>query len=181
MLQLETNRLRFVRYEEQHVPFITELVTDPRVMRFIGDGQPKDAHYARQLLERMQRQYHNFDDYGLHLLVHKETGDYVGHAGIVAQIIDDYFEIELGYWIHPNFWQQGYGFEAAKALHDYCDAEVWLERYVSLIQVGNEGSKRIARKNGMTREKTIEMDGKQVEVYVKTNDLEEEYELFVES
>ena len=174
MLQLQTNRLRFVRYEEAHLPFIIELTTDPRVMQFIGNGQVKDEAYARHLLARMQEQYRNFDDYGLHLLVHKESGAYIGHAGIVAQVIDDKFELELGYWIHPDYWQQGYGFEAASALAHYANEVIWLERYISAIQVGNEGSRAIALKNGMKLEKVIEMEGKQVEIYVKLNEWEDD-------
>jgi len=174
MLQLETNRLKFLRYTEADLPFILTLVTDARVMRFIGDGSVKDEAYARQLLSRMQEQYKNFDDYGLHLLIDKQTGAKIGHAGIVAQLIDDAFELEVGYWIHPDYWQQGYGFEAAEALVHYADEEIWLERYISAIQVGNTGSRAIALKNGMQLEKVIDMQGKQVEIYVKINNYEEE-------
>lgn len=56
----------------------------------------------------------------------------------------------------------------------YADEEMWLHRYISAIQVGNEGSKRIALKNGMHLEKVIEMDGKTVEIYVKLNSFEED-------
>ena len=142
------------------------LTTNPEVMQYIGNGLVKDEAYALQLIERMQQQYETWDVYGLHVLQHRETGQFVGHAGLVAQIIDDTFEIELGYWIAPAFWQQGYGFEAASALKQYADEELELERYVSAIQVGNKGSQRIALKNGMQLLKTIVMDGKQVEIYI---------------
>ena len=91
---------------------------------------------------------------------------------MVAQIIDDAFEMELGYWIAPDYWQQGYGFEAARALKHYANEEIYLERYVSAIQVGNTGSKQIALKNGMKLEKVITMEGKQVEIYVIENEIE---------
>lgn len=172
MLLLETNRIVFKRYTEADLMEIEQLVTNEQVMRYIGDGQVKGADYAMNLLSRMQEQYTKFDDYGLHKLIHKETGDFIGHAGLVAQIIDDAFEMELGYWIKPEFWRQGYGFEAAQALARYADEEMWLKRYVSAIQVGNAGSKAIALKNGMQLEKVIEMEGKQVEIYVKLNEYE---------
>ena len=165
-LQLSTKRLAFRRYTTEDLPFVMELVTNPEVTRFIGNGLPKDEMYAENLIRRMLEQYENLDVYGLHVIQHKETGELVGHAGLVAQVLDDTFEIELGYWIHPKFWQQGYGFEAAQALKHYADEELELERYVSAIQVGNEGSKRIALKNGMKLLKTIEMDGKDVEIYI---------------
>ncbi|MEK4129840.1 GNAT family N-acetyltransferase [Solibacillus sp. FSL W8-0474] len=172
MLNLQTERLRFEQYTLEDVEIVTVLVTDARVMQFIGDGHVKDQAYAKHLIERMLEQYRNFGDYGLHKLIHKETGDFIGHAGMVAQIIDDAFEMELGYWIAPDYWQQGYGFEAARALKQYADEEMYLERYVSAIQVGNTGSKQIALKNGMKLEKVITMEGKSVEIYVIENEIE---------
>lgn len=174
MLQLTTKRLDFKRYKQADHKVVEALVKNPAVMKYIGDGQAKGAEYAKQLLDRMLEQYENFGDYGLHQLIHKETGEYIGHAGLVAQIIDDAFEMELGYWIQPEFWQQGYGFEAAQALARYADEEMYLARYVSAIQVGNEGSKRIAVKNGMHLEKIVLMEGKPVEIYVKENDFDYE-------
>ena len=174
MLNLNTKRLTFERYTEKDLPYVADLVLDPFMMKYIGNGQIKDKHYAIHLIERMIEQYQNFGDYGLHKLIHRQTGDFIGHAGLVAQVIDDTFEIELGYWIKRAYWGQGYGFEAAQALAAYADEEIWLHRYISAIQVGNEGSKRIALKNGMHLEKTIEMDGKMVEIYVKLNSFEED-------
>lgn len=173
MLNLTTQRLTFERYTEKDLPTVLDLVSDPLMMKFIGNGLIKDKSYAVHLIERMLEQYENFGDYGLHKLIHRQTGEFIGHAGLVAQVIDDTFEIELGYWIKRAYWGQGYGFEAAEAAK-YADEEMWLHRYISAIQVGNEGSKRIALKNGMHLEKVIEMDGKTVEIYVKLNSFEED-------
>jgi len=174
MLNLNSKRLTFERYSDKDLAHVIELVSDPFMMKFIGNGHTKDEQYAIRLIERMMEQYRNFDDYGLHKLIHRQTGDFIGHAGLVAQVIDDKFEIELGYWIKRAYWGQGYGFEAAQALAKYADEEMWLHRYISAIQVGNEGSKKIALKNGMHLEKTIEMDEKMVEIYVKLNSFEED-------
>lgn len=169
LLQLETNRLYFKRYSDTDLPFVTELVTNPHVMQFIGDGIHKTEEYARELIKRMLEQYENFGDYGLHLLIDKETKAYIGHAGIVVQIIDHAFELEIGYWIHPHYWGKGYGKEAAQALAQYADEELELERYVAAVQIGNIGSQKIAQAMGMHVEKVIEMDGKQVQIFVKEN------------
>ncbi|MBD8036049.1 GNAT family N-acetyltransferase [Solibacillus sp. A46] len=172
MLTITTERLRFEQYTLDDLDLVTALVMDERVMKYIGDGNVKDQTYAKHLIERMLEQYKNFGDYGLHKLMHKETGEFIGHAGLVAQIIDDAFEMELGYWIAPDYWQEGYGFEAARALKQYANEEMYLERYVSAIQVGNTGSKQIALKNGMKLEKVITMEGKSVEIYVIENEIE---------
>lgn len=165
MLQLSTARIDFQRYTEADVEQIVQLVTNPVVMQYIGEGITKDEAYARGLLKRMQEQYDNFDDFGLHKLILKETGAMIGHAGLVAQIIDDAFEIELGYWLFPQFWGHGYGIEAAKALLHYAKEELELERVISVIQTKNTASINIAKKNGMHLEKTIVHEGKDVHIY----------------
>lgn len=166
-LQLQTERLHFRRYIEDDLPFLCDLVTNADVMRYIGDGLPQDKTYAYDLYARMQQQYTNFDDYGLHLLIDRETGERIGHAGIVAQVIDDCFEIELGYWIHPRFWHQGYAYEAAAALTHYAVEECEIERVVSMIHVDNAASIHIAQKNGFTLEKQLQQDGQNVLIYKK--------------
>lgn len=165
MLQLSTTTIQFQRYCAHDLPQIVALVTNEDVMRYIGDGQVKDEVYAKQLLTRMQEQYDNFDDFGLHKLILKDTGEMIGHAGLVAQIIDDAFEIELGYWLHPDYWGHGYAFEAAQALLHYATEELELERVISVIQTKNVASIRIAEKNGLKLEKTIMHEGKEVHVY----------------
>lgn len=172
-LQLQSERLTFRRYNETDLSFLEELVTNSRVMQYIGDGHVKDRAYAQQLYARMLEQYKNFDDYGLHMLIHQESGARIGHAGIVAQVIDDCFEIEVGYWIHPRYWQQGYAYEAAAALTQYATEECGIERLVSMIMASHTGSIRIAEKNGFTLEKTIQADGHEVLIYVLENQYEE--------
>ena len=166
MLELTTARLIFERYTPKDLPFIEKLVMDQAVMKYIGSGQAQNAEYAKQLLERMLEQYENFEIFGLHKLQLKETGDIIGHAGLVAQVIDDAFEIELGYWIVPTYWQQGFATEAARALKEYAEKELELDRFISVIQINNEASLKIATTNGMKLEKTIEHDGKCVHVYI---------------
>lgn len=165
MLQLSTTNLHFKRYVEEDLQQIARLVAMKEVMQYIGDGTVKDLAYAQTLLVRMQEQYANFDDFGLHKLVLKETGDMIGHAGIVAQIIDDAFEIELGYWLFPDYWGHGYAAEASAALLHYAIEELELERVISVIHIDNAASIAIAKKNGMHLEKTIVHEGQDVHVY----------------
>lgn len=57
MLNLTTKRLRFERYTKEDTAFVLELVTNPAVMNYIGNGQTKGAQYAENLIERMLEQY----------------------------------------------------------------------------------------------------------------------------
>lgn len=44
---------------------------------------------------------------GLFVLIEKETGIRIGHAGLVKRQIDGKEEIEIGYWLLPRYWEKG--------------------------------------------------------------------------
>ena len=46
-------------------------------------------------------------EYGLKVIVRKEDGVLVGHAGIVPQTINGRQEYEIGYWIAREYWGKG--------------------------------------------------------------------------
>ena len=55
-------------------------------------------------------------------MVLRETGEFMGWAGLklVAGPMNGRLDFyDLGYRFLPRFWQQGYGFEAARAWLDY--------------------------------------------------------------
>ena len=43
MLVLETNRLHFKRYTKDDFQFILSLTSNPAVVKYIGDGHPKNS------------------------------------------------------------------------------------------------------------------------------------------
>ena len=49
---LESERLRFRRYEHSDLDFVAALSADPEVMMFIGNGAVLDREAAAQRLER---------------------------------------------------------------------------------------------------------------------------------
>jgi RimJ/RimL family protein N-acetyltransferase len=55
---------------------------------------------------------------------------------------------ELGYWLGFNFWKQGYGTEAARAVIDYAFETLEIERVISAARVTNPASRRILEKCG---------------------------------
>ncbi|HEY6102031.1 MAG TPA: GNAT family N-acetyltransferase, partial [bacterium] len=60
-------------------------------------------------------------------------------------------EVELGYDIRRDHWNQGLATEAATAVRDHAMDALGLRRLVSLIRAGNGASCRVAEKIGMRR------------------------------
>jgi len=85
--------------------------------------------------------------------VHRSNGMLLGYCGFYHQHIDDVDEIEIGYRMHPDYWNQGLTTEAALAVRDHAFQDLKLPRVISLIHPENIASQRVAEKIGMSLEK----------------------------
>ena len=83
----------------------------------------------------------------------------IGYCGFFRQIVDGLDEIEIGYRLHPDYWNLGLATEAARAVRDYAFEVMKLERVISLIHPDNRASRRVTEKNGMTLEKKTTFRG----------------------
>lgn len=164
-MRIESERLCFRFYNKDDLPFLYSLVSDPEMVRYIGNGQPKDNKDAKVFLNWILDTYDSNPNLGLHLLIDKKSNKPIGHAGIVPQTIDGMAELEIGYWIARDYWEKGYGTEAALALKDFGIRRLKRERFIALIQPENIASKKVASKLNMVLEKRIILGGQDVQVY----------------
>ncbi|MEP7014762.1 MAG: GNAT family N-acetyltransferase [Verrucomicrobiota bacterium] len=77
----------------------------------------------------------------------------IGYCGFLHQEVDGVNEIEIGYRLHPDYWNRGLATEGARAVRDHAFRDLNLPRVVSLIHPENSASRRVAEKNGMRIEK----------------------------
>jgi ribosomal-protein-alanine N-acetyltransferase len=57
----------------------------------------------------------------------------IGYCGFFHQEVDGTNEIEIGYRLHPNYWNKGLATEAAQAVRDHAFRDLNLSRVISLI------------------------------------------------
>lgn len=162
---LQTERLEMRMYRDEDFEFLCSLLSDPQVVRFIGDGEIRSRSQAYEFLYWIYRAYKEAPETGLRLLVRSEDGKPVGHAGLVRQTVDGTEELEIGYWIAPHYWGQGYAKEAAASIRDYGIKRLGRKRFVSLIQPENKASRKVAESIGMGFEKAVAIGSKEVFVY----------------
>ncbi|MFP7479752.1 GNAT family N-acetyltransferase [Terribacillus saccharophilus] len=163
----ETERLLIRPYTNEDLPFLESLVSDPRVVRYIGNGIPRTKEGARLFFNWNLSQMKEDQRYGLQVLVEKASGEPIGHAGLVPQEVDGATELEVGYWIAPAYWGKGFATEAAAAIRDIALKQLNEDRIIALIYPDNIASCRVAEKLGMHIWKTIERHNKEVLVYSK--------------
>lgn len=93
-----TDRLQVRKYTMDDLQFYSSLWGNEKVMRYIGNGTLKTYMQCKKSLEEwVIPSYKN--GLGLFVLIEKETGIRIGHAGLVKQQIDGKEEIEIGYWL----------------------------------------------------------------------------------
>ncbi len=104
------------------------------------------------------------DKGGMNVLIEKSSGRLVGHCGLLVQTVDDVSELEIGYSLLPEFWNQGYAFEAVARCKEYAFQNDYSDSLISIISHTNLPSQKVALKNGMVIEK--ETDYHENRVYI---------------
>lgn len=101
-------------------------------------------------------------------IIDQASGDLVGWCGLLVQEVDGEKELEVGYSILPTYWGSGYATEAAKACLDAAFAGQLADSVISIIQVNNIPSRRVAEKNGMRIDGQTTYHGNPVYIYRAT-------------
>jgi [ribosomal protein S5]-alanine N-acetyltransferase len=150
----ETARLRTRPLEMEDQVAWTEFFNSAEATEYFPNPAGLSAEVRAK--EWMEKQLGRYADsrYGMMALIDKTTGEWIGQCGLLAQVVDDIEELEVGYHIFPQYWRQGYASEAAQAFRDLGFQTTDRESIISIIHVDNIKSQGVALKNGMKRTKT---------------------------
>jgi len=162
MAILETARLTLRPFREEDVDLLAELMANPDFMRFsLG---PKTREQTAAFLENVIG-WHRAGLPSPFAVVIRSDGVLVGYCGFLHQEVDGEKEIEIGYRLHPDYWNRGIATEAARAVRAHAFRDLKLPRVISLIHYDNIPSRRVAEKIGMTFEKEILFRGFPTQVF----------------
>ena len=162
MVVIETSRMTLRQMSMGDVDHLLGIFADPGAMRYYPGT--KDAAEARSWI-RWTLDSYQAHGFGLWIASLKSTHEFAGQCGLTVQEVEGRQEVEIGYLFLRALWGQGLATEAARACRDYGFAQLGFTRLVSLIDVRNAASRRVAEKVGMTLEKEITKWGKAVCLY----------------
>jgi RimJ/RimL family protein N-acetyltransferase len=147
------------------VPAWTAFFEDKEAVELFPDlGIKTSQGRAEYWIQRQIWRYEN-EQYGLKALIEPGTDALIGQCGLLIQEVDGVKELEVGYHIYKKNWGQGFAPEAAKLFMNYAFANKLSDSIISIIDVRNIKSQRVAEKNGLHREKQTNWSGRDVYIY----------------
>ena len=152
---LETNRLILRHLVPEDLDHLFALYSDPDIRRYFPEGT-LTYEETKEELDWFLNGHPKHPELGLWATVHKESGQLIGRCGLLPWTIEGQYEVEVAYMIAKEYWGQGLGPEAAGAILQYGFEHLGLSRLICMIDPGNNASRRVAEKIGMTLEKEID-------------------------
>lgn len=159
----QTERLWFREVQPEDYPCWLEFFKDPRshIHWPLPMGTPDEEctrWYENQTLRYREGRG------GMNALIRKDTGELIGHAGLLVQQVDGMEELEVAYSLLPAFWKQGFAIEAVSKCKTFAVENNFAKSLISIIALTNLPSQQVAIRNGMTLEKQTVY--KNVPVYI---------------
>jgi len=144
----ETKRILFRKINSDHFNDWLEFHKNPITSEHWISEQENPETECEKWYAKQHFRYEN-DLGGMNALVEKQTGELIGHSGLLVQTIDGKTELEIGYSLLPEFWNRGFATEAAKKCRDFAFGNKLSVSIISIISLTNKPSENVALKNGM--------------------------------
>ena len=149
---LETDRLLLRAWQESDYQPVSAYYSDPEMTEYLGGVQ--DAESAFRQMATYLGHWHLFG-FGYWAVEEKSSHAFVGGCGLWKS--PQWPEIELGYWLLPEFHGTGMALEAAQVAKDFAFNTLNLNTLVSYIDATNVSSIRLAEKLGAKAEPAINL------------------------
>jgi RimJ/RimL family protein N-acetyltransferase len=165
MLNIETERVYLREWVPDDWKRYKPLATDPRVLKYIGDGRPATDE---QIRTRIDTWISSGRERGWILwpVIHREHAELIGFCGFWDGFAPD---VEIGWRLLPEYWGQGIATEAATAVMEFGFKRWEFPKLISVAQTANAASIRIMEKLGMDFERSFLHGGTEVVCYSKVN------------
>jgi len=159
---LESERLVLKHLSIEDAAFILRLLNEPSFIQYIGDKKVRTLDDARQYIENGPRKSYEENGFGLNKVELKSTGEPMGISGLVKR--DTLPEPDIGFAFLPEYWNQGYAIESARAVMDHARNVLGIKRVVAITSPDNDASARLLEKIGLRFQRLIKFTDESAEI-----------------
>lgn len=127
-------------------------LSDPTVIRFYGisfttlDATEEQMDWYEQLWQEQTGIWW--------AICAQDTGAFLGACGY-NEFSTEERKIELGYWLLPAYWHQGYVSEALHLIIPYAFKQLAVKRIEAFVERGNKASDTVLKRQGFSYESTL--------------------------
>lgn len=161
ILETENFYLREIVVED--VDRLYEIYADEEVKRYIEDLYESKEEEIKYTQEYIKNQY-RFYEYGMWIVIDKETNEIIGRAGIFDRAGQEL--TELGFVFAKDYWGKGVATEVLRAVIDYAHDELEISEMYAHVMNENERSKGLLEKLGFRYLKDVMLDGTSYKRYL---------------
>ena len=155
MIIAETPRLRIRHLVADDAVFTCRLLNEPSFIENIADRGVRNEQDALHYLMNGPIKSYRQHGYGLFMVETSGSAEPLGFCGLLFR---DYLaETDIGFAFLPEFWGQGFAFEAASAVMHFGYRQLALNRIVALVSAGNTPSIKLLTRLGLQFEKLVTM------------------------
>lgn len=150
---LYTKRLVLRRMLKSDADDMYEYSKNPEVTKYLLWLPHPNVKYTARYLSYLSGRYRDgaFYDWAI---TDRETGKMIGTCGF-TRFFEDHNSAECGYVLNPSFWGRGIAAEALLAVMKFGFMTLGLHRIECRYMIGNDRSRRVMEKVGMTYEGTM--------------------------
>lgn len=153
---LTTDRLLLRSFLPEDFEPYAEMMANPDVTRYLGEGRPLSRVEAwRQLA--MFAGHWVLRGFGLWAVEERATGRFLGRIGCLEP--EGFPEFEIAYTLAPAAWGKGYAREGAGAALRFAREALSRTAITSIIRPANAASIRVAQSLGAVPAETVEFFG----------------------
>ncbi|MDZ5471997.1 GNAT family protein [Bacillus sp. 31A1R] len=144
--ELETDRFILRKLKMSDAPNMFDYFSKDEVTKYYDLATFTSEQQATDLIERLLTRFEEGKQirWGIAL---KETDNLIGTCGFHS-IEPEHSKVEIGYELHPNYWNKGVMSEVISKILDYGFNKMELNRVEAFYDPENIASRKVLEKNG---------------------------------
>ena len=149
--ELHTERLVLRQLQQADAAALLQQRSDPRIIRYLDREPDTSLEQTTALIERITQSA--TDNLGVTwgIVRPAATQELLGTIGL-WRIMAEHHRAEIGYGLHPDYWQQGIMSEALVAVLDFGFQQLKLHSVEANLNPNNMASRRLLEKHGFVQE-----------------------------
>ena len=155
--EIKTEKLLLRRMTDADAPEIQFLRSDDRVMKYIDREKTKSLEEAVAFIQKVNANIDNNESIMWAITLQDNPNTLIGNIGF-WRIMNQHYRSEIGYMLHPDFWNMGIMKESLLAAINFGFNEMKLHSIEAHINPENTASGVLLEKTGFIREAYFKED-----------------------